>query len=145
MRLDERGTTAMANRDAGITSRTISYKGNFDKTNSWLQRILRKNKFESIFKKYGDEGVKMLEAATPVRSGLTSKSWEYELTISSDGGKIEWNNTNEHNGFNVAISIQYGHGTRNGGYVTGIDYINPALKPIFEKLTEELWEEVKRT
>ncbi len=99
-----------------------------------LSRRLR-----TAFERYGAEGVEALQSATPQDSGLTATSWYY--TIENWG--IGFNNSNIQNGYAVAILLQYGHATKNGGYVTGIDFINPALRPIFDKIAEECWKEVQ--
>lgn len=122
---------------------TIEHSGNFNRTEKFLKAV-QKRVYLKKLSKYGEEGAEALAAATPVRSGLTAESWKYEIEESSDGIKIIWSNDNERDGwFNVAIGIQYGHGTRNGGYVEGIDYINPAMRPIFEKIADEVWAEVQ--
>lgn len=105
--------------------------------NKFINRYLRKK-----MEKYGEKGVEALTAATPVRSGKTSQSWTYRIEETENGLSIFWCNSNFNKYVNIAMLIQYGHGTRNGGYVTGIDYINPALKPIFEKMAHEAWKEV---
>lgn len=103
---------------------------------------MQKREYMAIFDKYGNEGVLALSAATPVDSGETAKSWSYKIRQTKSGIKLTWTNSNVVDGIPIAIIIQYGHGTRNGGYVQGLDYINPAMRPIFEKLTNELWKEV---
>lgn len=85
-----------------------------------------------------------LSAATPVDSGVTATSWSYEIIQNGSSISIVWNNSNVQEGINIAIILQYGHGTRNGGYVSGRDYINPALKPIFDKMADAAWKEVTR-
>ena len=107
--------------------------------------------FEQIFDgnivldKYGKAGVEALEKATPKDTGTTAKSWRYVIVKEEGRYRIEFHNDNISDWANVAILIQYGHGTRNGGYVEGIDYINPALAPVFNDLASQAWEEVKRT
>jgi hypothetical protein len=88
------------------------------------------------------QGVTALGAATPIRSGKTSSSWTFETKISRDRAEINWLNTNINQGVNIAVIIQYGHGTRNGGYVRGIDYINPAMRPVFDKIANDVWKVV---
>ena len=100
-----------------------------------LSRRLR-----TAFERYGAQGVEALRSATPKDSGKTANSWSY--TIENWG--IGFNNSNIQDGYSVALLIQYGHGTRSGTYIQGIDFINPALKPIFEKIAEECWNEVKK-
>ena len=99
-----------------------------------LSRRLR-----TAFERYGAQGVEALRSATPKDSGLTADCWSYTI---EDWG-IGFTNTNIREGYSVALLIQYGHGTRNGGYVEGIDFINPALKPIFDQIAEECWKEVR--
>ena len=95
--------------------------------------------------KYGREGVAALSAATPKESGLTANSWYYEIERSKDSVSISFHNSNINTGVPIAIILQYGHGTRNGGYVEGIDYINPAIQPLFNKIAEDAWEEVTKS
>lgn len=82
--------------------------------------------------------------ATPKATGKTAASWSYEIKMDKSGATLCWKNSNIVNGVPIAVILQYGHGTRNGAYVQGVDYINPALAPIFSALTDELWKEVKR-
>lgn len=119
----------------------IKQKGDFSKTEKLLKKSLGRN-YLDVLEKYALEGVAALSAATPVDTGLTSISWEYEIIQNPDGFSISWNNTNINGYVNIAIILQYGHGTRNGGYVKGRDYINPALRPIFDKMAEAAWKEV---
>lgn len=118
-------------------------KGDFKKLNGYLEK-LREGLKTGILDRYGNEGVEALAAATPKHTGLTSESWTYRIIHGRDSITITFDNTNIQNGVPIAIILQYGHVTRNGGYVEGIDYINPAVRPIFERLAEEAWEEVKR-
>ena len=97
--------------------------------------------------KYGRKGVEALKAATPVDTGLTAESWYYEVRTSPENGyySIIWCNSNVVKGWaNIAILLQYGHGTRNGGYVEGRDYINPAIQPIFDEMADKVWEEIEK-
>lgn len=121
----------------------VKHKGDFRKTDNFLRRI-SKTDFRSILEKYGREGVAALAAATPVDSGLTASSWSYEITISNGRYVIAWSNSNVNKGVPIAIILQYGHGTRNGGWVEGRDYINPAIQPIFDKIVAEAWREVTK-
>lgn len=136
MRLDVRNTVQRDN--AMIRIRHI---GDYHKVTSWLEK-LREAFHLGILDKYGKMGVDALSAATPVDSGLTAASWSYE--IQNDGGKatVSFNNSNINQGVNIAIILQYGHGTGTGGYVAGRDYINPAIQPVFDKLAEDAWKEV---
>lgn len=121
------------------------YKGDWSKTIRFLDDMKRK-RFLTNLDKYGKLGVDALSRATPVDTGKTAASWYYEIEITDYGAKITWSNSNVVKDWaNVAIMLQYGHGTRNGGYVQGIDYINPAMRPIFEKIADAAWEEVKKS
>lgn len=119
----------------------ISQKGNFSRTFRFFKK-LRNAKFIESLSKYGEMGVDALREATPKDSGKTSESWTYEIHNTNSGFMITWNNTNVNKGLNIAVLIQYGHATRNGGFVLGRDYINPAMVPVFERIANELWTEV---
>lgn len=124
----------------------ITQKGDFKRTHKWLESLSGGKHYERILHKYGKMGVKALQEATPVDSGLTRDSWYYEIRTSKEKGyyAILFNNSNVVNNWaNIAILLQYGHATRNGGYVQGRDYINPALQPIFDELAEKVWEEIE--
>ena len=116
-------------------------KGEYKKTSAYLKKISKLD-YRRILNKYGELGVKALSDATPSSSGLTSESWSYKLGTKRDGYMISFLNSNSNDGVSIAILLQYGHGTRGGTYVQGIDYINPAIQPVFKKLSDELWEEV---
>lgn len=122
---------------------SIKQKGNFSKTEKFLKKSFGKN-YLNVLEKYAQQGVAALSAATPVDSGLTAISWEYEIIQNNSSISIVWKNTNANKGANIALLLQYGHGTRNGGYVSGRDYINPALQPIFDKMADAAWKEVTR-
>lgn len=119
----------------------ITNQGDFSKTLKFLNRMKEMN-IKTILEKYAKAGVIALSNATPVDSGLTANSWTYEIRVSGETATIDWMNTNTNKGVNIAVILQYGHGTRNGGYVRGIDYINPAMRPIFTKMIDEIWMEV---
>lgn len=119
----------------------IKQRGNFKKTEKLLKKSLGRD-YRKVLEKYGEQGVKALSAATPVDTGLTASSWNYEIIQNEDGLSVVWNNTNVQKYVNIAIILQYGHATRNGGYVAGRDYINPALRPIFDKMADAAWKEV---
>ena len=120
----------------------IKYTGDYSKTKSWLEK-LRGDWIRKHLDKYGKKGVEALSQATPIRTGKTAASWEYTIETGPGYSKIVWSNTNVVNDWaNIAILLQMGHGTRNGGYVQGRDYINPALRPIFDKLVKDAWKEV---
>ena len=118
-------------------------KGDFSKLTHYLEKVKEIVKL-GYLDKYGREGVAALASATPVDTGLTASSWRYEIQHGNDSVSIAFYNDNIQNGVPIAIILQYGHGTRNGGYVQGRDYINPAIKPIFDKITEDAWKEVTR-
>lgn len=115
--------------------------GDFRKTDTFFQKMLRTVKLSRL-DKYGRMGVRALEEATPVDTGETARSWYYKIKRNKDTISIIWNNGNENDGVFIAILLQYGHATRNGGFVSGVDYINPALTPVFQKIAEDAWREV---
>lgn len=120
----------------------IKTKGDLKKTKNFLEGAQRLN-LEEILSSYGKEGVAALASATPVDSGKTSESWDYEIEVSSDFTRIVWTNHNlTKTGDSIAVLLQYGHGTGTGGYVQGIDYINPAMEPIFNSIAERAWKAV---
>lgn len=118
-------------------------KGDFRRTSDFLKRANRLN-LDVILNQYGQEGVEALRAATPKDTGTTANSWSYVVHKGTGSITITWSNSNIVDGVPIAVILQYGHGTRNGGYVQGTDYINPAMKPIFDKIAQRAWEEVKR-
>jgi hypothetical protein len=118
-------------------------KGDFSKLTRFLEKAKGAVRLGDL-DKYGREGVAALASATPVDSGLTADSWRYEITNKQGSAKITFYNTNIQNGVPIAIILQYGHGTRNGGWVQGRDYINPAIQPIFDKIVNEAWREVTK-
>ena len=123
---------------------TFKQKGDFKRTDRFFDKILRRNYLRGL-NKYGEEGVRALASATPVRTGKTAASWNYEIQSDANGTKIVWTNSNINKYVNIAVILQYGHGTGTGGYVQGRDYINPAIQPIFDKIAEEAWGEVTKT
>lgn len=121
----------------------ISQKGDFSKSIKFLTNKKRlRDLIRPILEKYGKMGVDALREATPKDTGKTSESWSYSIEIDNGEAKVIWSNSNVSDWANVAVLIQYGHATRNGGYVEGIDYINPAMSGIFEKMATEAWKEV---
>lgn len=124
----------------------ISYtqKGDFSKTTRFLQRAKEVVRLSDL-DKYGQEGVTALASATPVESGKTANSWYYRIEHTKGSVKIVFCNSNVQNGVPIAIILQYGHGTRNGGWVEGRDYINPAIQPIFDEIANEMWREVTKS
>lgn len=120
---------------------SFSQKGDFSKLTKFLER-LKEGIGLSQLDKYGRAGVAALSSATPVDTGLTSQSWYYNIESSKNGASISFYNSNNQNGVNIAIILQYGHGTGTGGWVEGRDYINPAIQPIFDEIAESAWKEV---
>lgn len=122
----------------------IKTKGSFDNTERFLKHATDYD-IASILSKYGIEGAIALSQATPVDSGKTASSWNYQIEKHGDDWTLFWTNDNINEGVQIAIILQYGHGTRNGGWVQGRDYINPAIQPVMDRLAEEAWREVKRS
>ncbi len=122
---------------------TLKVNGNFSKTRRWLERAQEQFK-SGLLDRYGKEGVAALSSATPIDSGRTADSWRYEINWNQNGASISYHNDNINRGINIAIILQYGHGTGRGGYVQGRDYINPAIQPVFDRLAEEAWKEVTK-
>ena len=102
----------------------------------------RKRRIYQLLNEYGKQGVELLRDATPVDTGKTATGWDYEIEVHSQGISLYWVNNNVNEGVPIAILIQYGHATRSGSYVQGVDYINPALRPLFESMATKLWKEV---
>lgn len=120
---------------------TIKASGSNKKMDDFIRK-LTKPAFFNILDHYGAIGVSALSSATPVDSGLTASSWTHEVTHKRGKHSIVWRNTNVNDGIPVAILIQYGHGTGTGGFVHGVDYINPAIQPLFQKIADTVWEQV---
>ena len=118
-------------------------KGDFSKLTRFLEKAKEAVRLGDL-DKYGREGVAALASATPVDSGQTSNSWYYEIVNRKGSATITFYNSNIQNGVPIAILLQYGHGTRNGGWVQGRDYINPAIQPIFDKIADSAWKEVTK-
>ena len=115
-------------------------KGDFSKLTNYFERA------KEIFKvgdldKYGQMGVKALEDATPRDTGKTASSWYYEIENQNGKATISFHNSNVENNVSIAVILQYGHGTRNGGWVEGRDYINPAVQPVFDDIADKAWKE----
>lgn len=122
---------------------TFRQKGDFSKLNRFLERAKETVKLGDL-DRYGREGVAALASATPVDSGKTASSWYYEILRTSEGVSISFKNSNINKGVPIAIILQYGHATRNGGWVEGRDYINPAIQPIFDRIANDAWKEVRK-
>lgn len=121
----------------------IKQHGNFKNLEKFLSGA-KKSDCMHLLKQYGEEGVAALSSATPVDSGLTASSWNYKVSVLKNSYVVTWTNSNVQNGVPIALILQYGHGTNNGGYVTGRDYINPAIRPVFDKLANQAWTEVTK-
>lgn len=118
-------------------------KGDFSKLTRFLERA-KETVYLGDLNKYGRQGVAALASATPMDSGETASSWYYEIENNKESATITFYNSNIQNGVPIAIILQYGHGTRNGGWVEGRDYINPAIQPIFDQIVDDAWREVNK-
>ena len=121
---------------------TVKSTGSFKKLESFLKKMSDEEAFR-VLDSLGQQGVVALAGATPIDTGLTRQSWAYEVEHKKGSHTLIWKNTNVHNGVNVAIILQYGHGTGTGGWVQGYDYINPAIRPVFDQIADEVWKQVK--
>lgn len=121
----------------------FTQKGDLKKTDRFLSGLVGRHYMRKMAH-YGEMGVNALKNATPKDTGATANAWRYEIVEEPGRTALYWRNDNVVDGVNVAILLQYGHGTRNGGFVEGIDYINEAIRPIFEKMAQEAWKEVVR-
>ena len=129
----------MSFRSTGMI--TFKHSGDFKDTESFLKNI-RNRQYRNLLEMYAQKGVKALADATPKDTGKTAASWGYEIKQSDREITITWTNSNVNKGVNIAVILQYGHGTKNGGYVKGRDYINPAIQPIFDEMVRNIWKEV---
>lgn len=120
---------------------SISSSGSFAKTEKFL-KSMQSLSFKPIVERQAQRGVQALAAATPRESGLAAQSWSYKIIQNGSGVTIQWLNSNIENGFNVAVALQYGYSTGTGGYVQGRDYINPAMRPVFDSIADEVWKAV---
>lgn len=125
-----------------MASDIFSSSGSTRKTQAFLQQMQRPDLFSGALESLAQQGVNALAAATPVDTGLTATSWSYEIETKGSSTKITWSNSNTVNGVNVAVILQYGHGTGTGGFISGYDYINPAIQPIFDQIADEVWKKV---
>jgi len=123
---------------------SFRHKGDFSKADKFFLKLLRKD-YLKILDQYGKIGVETLAEHTPKDTGKTAASWTYEIVSNNKYSSVVFSNTNTNKGVNIAIILEYGHGTRNGGYVVGKHYIVPAIRPIFEKMASEAWKEVVKT
>jgi hypothetical protein len=120
----------------------VTSRGSFSNSLKYLDKLQSKD-YLNILDKYGELGIEALRHATPKDTGKTSESWYYEIVEGTEQSKIVWYNSNVNEHVNIALILQYGHATSSGTYVEGIDYINPAIKPTFDKLAVAVWSEVK--
>lgn len=122
---------------------SFASRGDWAKTFKFLGKTSHMDWLQSkILERYAKEGMNALKTATPRRTGLTAASWSYEIEKTGTGWIIHWKNSNENRGIYIAFILQAGHGTGTGGYVQGIDYINPALAPVFKSLADAAFQEV---
>lgn len=117
-------------------------KGDWSGTRRWLERMKNQD-FLAGLERFGARGVALFASATPTESGETANSWTYDVVKRPGYFSIIWRNTHVENGFPVAIGIQYGHGTGTGGYVSGRDFINPVIQPLFDEMLAEFDREVR--
>lgn len=122
-------------------SRSFTVSGSFKNLQAFLKRMTLGEPFRSL-DAHAQDGVAALQAHTPVDSGITANSWDYEIVDDGVNLQIIWSNYNVNKGVNIAIILQYGHGTGTGGYVAGRDYINPAMQPTFDKISDRVWKAV---
>lgn len=118
-----------------------SSSGSFRNTFSFLEKAQRMD-IRSVLESNAKAGVVALSNATPTDTGLASQSWSYEVRREGTTYSIAWTNSDVENGFPVVIMLQYGYGTGTGGYVRGRDFINPAIRPIFDKIASDVWRAV---
>ena len=121
----------------------VTHRGSFKHMEKFLQRMKRKEHLK-ILEKYGPIGVAALKSATPVESSETANAWAYNIVEEKGFYSIVWRNTHEVKRTPVAILLQFGHGTRQGGFVRGRDFINPAIRPVFDQIAANMWKEVTR-
>lgn len=121
----------------------FKHKGDFRKTDGFLKSI-KHFSIENILRRYGEAGVIALQEATPVDTGKTAAGWYYDIEKTATQTKVVWKNSNVNDGVKIAMLIQMGHGTASGTWVEGVDYINPALQPIFDAIARDAFNEIKR-
>jgi len=122
---------------------SVSSSGSFKKLEKYLDKG-QNGSLPSIFDRYGKQGVIALSSGTPLESGETASSWGYQIRKGKSRTTLVWTNDHVENQINIAIILQYGHGTRTGGWVEGRDYINPAMRPVFDEMAQRIWEEVTK-
>lgn len=120
---------------------TIRQKGDFNNIERFFNRM-RGRDYLNVLEKYCQRGVEALKEATPIESGETREHWNYKIESGDGVTTVSFTNDHENNGVNVVILLVHGHGTRNGGYVQGNDFVTPALQPVFQDLADAMWKEV---
>lgn len=120
-----------------MPSMSLSWQGDYRATKRWMDKM-EAGSVADVLRSCGEKGIEALSAATPVRTGKTAASWGFEAKTSSRGVTLTWTNSNVVNGVPIAIILQYGHGTGTGGYVHGRDYINPAMRPVFDEIESRI-------
>lgn len=121
---------------------SIDSSGSFQGLEKFLRKAMNTTNLRPILDAAGQEGVNALSAATPVDTGRAAGAWSYQVHKTKYGWELVWNNSDRENGFPVVVMRQYGHGTGTGGYIQGVDFINPALKPVFAKIADKTWKAV---
>ena len=119
---------------------TFETKGDFKFTMKFLRKVSSKMFYKKL-EEYAKEGVEALQNATPKKTGDLSLRYFYEIEVGMDSTTITWHNDKMINGNSLVLMLNYGHGTMNGGWVNGLDFIDPAMAPVFEKMAENLWKE----
>lgn len=119
----------------------FTHRGDLEKTRKFFKKVKNIN-YRPILERYASQGTAALRSATPVDKGLTAESWDHEIAVTKKGLSIYWKNSNLQDGISVVILLQYGHATRTGGFVEGRDFINPALRSLFDRIADDLWKEV---
>lgn len=123
----------------------VKHKGDFSKTEKFFRKKDRERALEKALNRLGQKGVDALRAATPVRTGKTAASWRYVVSMRGESISLQWHNDNTtQNGDNIVVLLVRGHGTRDGHYVRGNDFVTPAIEPIFQEIADEAWAEVKK-
>jgi len=120
---------------------TVKVTGSFEKTQAFLKRVSKLD-ILGLLRASAQEGVNALSRVTPIETGVAAHSWGFEVSGSGGIYTIIWTNSDVENGFPVVIMLQYGHGTGTGGYVAGYDFINPAMRPVFDKIADDIWKAV---
>lgn len=121
----------------------VTHRGSFRNTERFLSNA-RKSNIRAVLLQYALLGVNALSSATPVDTGATAASWSYEIILTRKGFGISWTNNNMDDGIPIVILLQYGHATKGGGYIQGRDFINPAIRPIFDEISDKVWKEVTK-